>query len=737
MTIRNYNFNQPINFRNFALRDFLGVDFSHDPSEVATQRSPDSKNMISGFNGVIEKRQGYTDLQDETMALTGKRINGVYAEKWTFGNVDHGVFIVHAGTELYSAVRKITHTGAWNVATHYMPDDTCTYGGILYICHNESEGTLPTNTDFFIAYDGKPLLPSTYTKMQYMNPTLDGVPGSPQYVSLNDVKSKFIMLQNDEHRYKVLCFGAGKLLVITIRDVYSSYSVDFAIDILTQPQYSPAYVPTTVIARAPSGGGEAYEEINILSRARKNSFLGTAATTLYVVQGTIDDVVNLDPYGNDMGFFNGKVYVQVLQSGGNWLDLEEGVAFTVNRTTSTINFAAGSIPFGAPGVSPVTGMDNVVIRYCSRNTTSESQLVDSCVYAMYGLNGREDYMFLAGNFGKDFYGRFMDLYFGELGYAFFGDFQARIVGYSRIGEYLVVHKDSEKSGKTLYLRSASVDSNQVLTFPMKQGVSGVGSLSSGAFNVLRDEPLWLSEYGVNALVSNNITGVQAVQDRSYYINKRLLAEPLEDLMNAESIVFDNKYFLAIGDHVYVADSRRKYQEKNAYSESFQYEWYFWELPDVETFFVYDNQLYFGTSTGKLRRFKQTWERHCYMDNDTPVTAYWNTPVINFNDITSKKSLKNLWIRMVQYTRSGVKVYYKVRGDLKLVKDKKFDMFDFDDIDFTRFTFETEADPEVIVTNRVERQFMSIQFKLLNDADENFGLIEMVARYKTNSAYRGG
>jgi hypothetical protein len=280
-----------------------------------------------------------------------------------------------------------------------------------------------------------------------------------------------------------------------------------------------------------------------------------------------------------------------------------------------------------------------------------------------------------------------------------------------------------------------LDANNEIIFPVRQGMSGIDAIATRSFNVLRDDPLFLSQYGIVALNTNAITNTQSLQDRGYYINKRLLTEV--NLENAVSVIHDNKYMLFVNGHVYVADPRKKYSEKNAVSESYQYEWYYWEGIDAKAVFSYEGTLYFGTTDGKLCTLRQKGTAHAYLDNDTPVIMYWCTPVLFFNDITVKKSLKNLWIRFAQYMRSGVKVYYRVRGEIKFVKEKVFDVFTFEDIDFTRMTFETDLDPEVVVTNRVERQFMSIQFKVLNDADENMGLIEMVAKYRTNSAYKGG
>mgnify|MGYP001764764860 CR=1 FL=1 len=152
--------------------------------------------------------------------------------------------------------------------------------------------------------------------------------------------------------------------------------------------------------------------------------------------------------------------------------------------------------------------------------------------ALFGFNGSDDYLFIGSCGTKtnyDYMGRCSDFYFSELAFTRLGSSQSEIIGYSRVGEYLAIHKTSEAEDKTIYLRSVSLDANNELIFPVRQGVAGTGALAVKSFASLRDDPLFLSEFGVVALATNDITNVQSIQDRGYYINKRLLTETNLDL----------------------------------------------------------------------------------------------------------------------------------------------------------------------------------------------------------------
>lgn len=74
------------------LKDFKGVDFANNATQVSTSRSPDAQNIISDLAGKPVKRTGY-----QTIADFGSRINGIFR----LATEDTEKFIVHAGTKLY------------------------------------------------------------------------------------------------------------------------------------------------------------------------------------------------------------------------------------------------------------------------------------------------------------------------------------------------------------------------------------------------------------------------------------------------------------------------------------------------------------------------------------------------------------------------------------------------------------------------------------------------------------
>lgn len=125
-----------------------------------------------------------------------------------------------------------------------------------------------------------------------------------------------------------------------------------------------AYVPTTSIARAPSGGGKTYEDVNLLTPQRINRFRGDGTSTEYYLDATeIDSVDEV------------KVNGTVLQQG-----------YTVDTTLGKVTFST------APSAPNYIDYDNVYITF-SRTVDGYSERITNCTIAVVFDNR----IFFSGN----------------------------------------------------------------------------------------------------------------------------------------------------------------------------------------------------------------------------------------------------------------------------------------------------------------------------------------------------
>jgi hypothetical protein len=129
-----------------------------------------------------------------------------------------------------------------------------------------------------------------------------------------------------------------------------------------------AYVPTTTIARKPLGGGTKYEDVNMLSDYRKNSFLADGASFTFFL-----DTMNID---ND---YQPEVIVN-----------DKGV----DPSEYTVDFAEGKIVFKnyAPDAPLTDGQDNVVIKF-----KKEVPKYKGCIEKCTMLQVFDNRVFFSGN----------------------------------------------------------------------------------------------------------------------------------------------------------------------------------------------------------------------------------------------------------------------------------------------------------------------------------------------------
>lgn len=461
-----------------------------------------------------------------------------------------------------------------------------------------------------------------------------------------------------------------------------------------------AFVPTTVIGGSPEGGGTIFAAVNLLTPKRINSFAGTSAATVYQLDSTEIDAD-----------FPPKVVV-------NGAEKTAGTDYSVNYSTGKITFTT------APGVAPGgSGIDNIIITF-AKTTEGYADRINKCrIAAFYGYNN-DNRVFVSGNpdyKNQDWQSGLDDpTYFPDLGYTKIGSDTSAIMGYLKQYENLVVVKEDNEQDAEIFLRSSAMDDSGTVYFPISQGVKGVGAVSRHAFASLRDDPIFLAREGVFALASASVTQQRATQLRSGRVNKYLNEE--SGLNEAVGVTWNGYYVLCVNSKCYVADSRQKSES----SESYDYEWYYWNNVPARVFLEYDGILFFGTADGRVCRFNDDIDLMSrYSDDGEPILARWSTKADSFDTFMRKKTMvkRGSGVMAKPYTRSSITVYAVTEQDIEnAIRQSSIDIMDFGDIDFSRFTFNTSSSPQVIPFNKKLKKFITLRMIFENAAaNEGFGI----------------
>ena len=531
--------------------------------------------------------------------------------------------------------------------------------------------------------------------------------GTKLYVWDDDTAPAQLLSGLPEHKSRAACMN-GKLWIVTGGGFYV-YDGSTA----QKVSGSGAYVPTTTITRLPTGGGSSYEDINMLTPYRKNAFQTDGQSVTFLLDSDVDET--------------GDVTC--------WVWGEETQDFSVDRENGTVTFET------APAAPDAGAADGLVVQF-PHTVEGYAERIDKCtILSTYGV-GTNDRLVLSGNSdypNQDWISGLSDpTYIPDLSYSTVGSETTRIMGYCRLGSYQGIVKEDNGRDSTVFLRSASTNDDGDAVFPLQQAIAGVGAVSPGSFASLLDDPLFLSRNGIYAIASNAITSEKICQGRSFYVNNRLTDEP--GLSDAEAVVWNGMYLLALPNgHVYVMDGRQSKSYKSASLGDFVYECYYWENMPAVCWMCWrdgtEESLYFGTADGRICRVNSDIEGMArYSDDGAAIDAVWATKYDDDGTPALMKTMikRGCCVTIKPYARSSGTIYFRsdrTSGEERQVAEKKMDILDFTDIDFERFTFNTDDSPQEIFLNRKVKNYKRLQLIARNSQpDEGFGIFQITKHF---------
>ncbi len=628
--------------------DFRGVDFANDPSLVLLSRSPDALNVWKNYKDTqgscIESRPGYRKMADFE-----DNINGIY-----FYN---DKALIHAGTNLYLWDNfPSTPTTPLTSLKNDMNDAKSSFSIFhekLYIVDGAN----------YLVYDGTTLENVTDTIMEEVeNPT--GNPSTSGYYEL--VNNQYVLSTD------------------TVVDNNKTYY-----KILREP-----YVPTTTISRSPSGGGEPYQDVNVLQPKRKNTFVADGTSTDYYL-----DTENIDAV------------------------TEVKVNDTVMTTGYTVNSSAGKVTFTTAPTAPVlSGTDNVEITY-SKSITGYIDRITKCTKVIVFDNR----LFFTGNpdFPNAVFHSQLNTpnYVSDLAYYQDGTDESAIKQLVVGNNILWVFKEPSQEKDTIFYHTATTDTYGRI-YPNFQGNISTGCISD-AINY-KDDVVFISQTGLEGISSNDITSQQLLSHKSSLVDNKLTNEINYDLSMMTE--WNGYLLILINSHIYLGDIRQLYQSVNGY----EYEWYYWELENAEATILkeYKGNLYIGAEDGSIFIVNGT------NDNGEIIQSYWTTPMDNFGYGNKYKTTnKRGGVSKVKTMANGkVKVAERTNKEAqsKFNKEYSTNRFDFESLDFSNFTFDTTNSSNIIYKIK-EKKFAELQLKFYSDElDKTFGIYNSIIE-----AFEGG
>lgn len=643
--------------------DLLGVDYQSDPTEIDKRRSPDMVNMISDMGGNPVKRKGY------------RRIGVAYAG-----------FAVVDGE--YWAVKN-------DIATSYIE--------IVKISIENGE------------------IVESATKFQLLN--LDFGKAKKVFGFQSAI---YIMAEN----------GWIKADVTNADITYTGIKTNMMCEGKlgeTAPK-NESIIPSVAISLNPNGtGGETagMEGKNLMSIYQQASYVSDGTTKEYVI-----------PYYQTFGSY---LKVEVMDDNGEWQIKTLGKDYTINSTSTAIgvsldgasaetsNVIGNKITFAdAPSKPVVAGQDNVRITFAPFNTT-DKVTIGGKEYNRGFYN--PTFLKLMNSDAQAFFDSRMFIgvgvhtYYSRVNKPFniddngYFDVDNTVMAYTRTSSYLaVITKDTGTN--TIYLASGSYsDTTKQVVFSVKPSNAGVGAITSAVGGTLNDEPMFLASTGLYGISTNYLSEKYAI-NRTGKINRKLCKE--ENLQDAVGCPFNNYYYIAINNKMYVVDGRHRSQSKNGDNS---YECYFFDnMPKITAMYVLSNQMFFTDDS-----YTYTWnddiaEAYHYIDNaiknkgvweGVPVKAKWCS---KWDDDNYPEYLKTL---AKKGTVISIDSDVDTSCDITLCKDGTDEVY-LGTWDAGKFRYsDVELDA---FTRKKVKKYKRLQIKVENTEAEPFGLTSVVKTY---------
>ena len=380
------------------------------------------------------------------------------------------------------------------------------------------------------------------------------------------------------------------------------------------------YIPTTTIARKPAGGGTLYEDVNLLSPFRINTFLADGESTEF----------HLDAIQIDEGF-------------APIAKIDD-----VETHNYTIDYENGVVCFPEAPPAPLTdGQDNVSILF-RKTVPGYSDRIQKCTL----LQVFDNRVFFSGN--PDFPNVVWHCslndptYCSDLDYYGEGMDTAAVRGMVAGNNALWVFREPSQANTTVFYHTPTLDADYGKIYPSQHSSVTTGCVGK-AIN-FNDDIVFFSERGMEG-ISGDITTEQVLAHRSSMVDRKLTVEQCYRDMILEE--WEGYLLVFIDEKVYLADSRTSF----AHEGHREYEWFYWDLGKrITCTRVKDGVLYLGASDGV----------YTLTDRDANVLSYWVTPKDKFNYPHKQKTTNKRG--SVAEATGDVSVYAKTdRTEFELVE----------------------------------------------------------------------
>lgn len=457
------------------------------------------------------------------------------------------------------------------------------------------------------------------------------------------------------------------------------------------------YIPKIAINVPPAGGGDSFEQLNLLTGSKRMTFNGDGTAGVYQLTET-----NIDS-------------VDEVTIGG------------VVTSSYTVNLALGQVIPSNPA-DFVSGQDNIQVTW-TKGTGSRDSVLNNRASELFGpVNNTR--VFLYGN--QDAQNRIIYSGLAEIGtsqvfepsveyfpsnnFLNVGSINSAVTDIQRQYSKMVVTKDSY-DGYALQYTTTVVEGETLIVFEVSPLNNARGNVAFAQGQIINNNPLTIDSAMVLWL-GTNVLDEKNVFEFSEKINPDLTKF---DLSTAITVDWQERWehWTALNDSVYIYNYYLSTANFPIFSRL--------KLADVPScFIVINGDLYFGTDDGKIMKFDKLFRNF----NGTAINPYWEMNFFDFGASNLRKTMNRVWASLLPEPKASAIINYitDIKGGTN-PKTIKYTLFSYENIDYADWSYQINYNPQPFRLKMKAKKWTFLKLTIKNENDDNCTILNFDIKYE--------
>ena len=523
-------------------------------------------------------------------------------------------------------------------------------------------------------------------------------------------------LEDDEEPEPV--YGVEPTLIGTINDRETTFfTFDKKVYILCGKYMSwdgttlkevEGYTPLVFINTPPAGGGVIYDEINMLTGKKHQTFNGDGTSTVYHL------AQNYSVSGKNLTSVD-KVLVG-------------GVQKTVT-TDYTVDLQAGTVTFIT---APAQGMDNVDIYWTLDD--GDRSIIEGMKYGTVFGGDLDTRVFLYGNSqmpNRTYFSGIADdganvvpsvEYFPATAQVDIGPSNFALTDLTRQYDRLLATTNRPEayyltiSMETLDVTLADSSTTKryvpsVSTFPLNEVH---GNVAPGQGQLIDNYPVTIDKNALIMWKATNVRDEKNMEDISQKIRYDLNDLELK-LMKTLDHQSENQLWFGYENKIYIYNYYNKTFSRLKIADDFT------AIADL------NNIVYMGLEDGRVVKWGEEFST---FDGDT-INAHWEMNFDDFDAAYLRKTMSRLWVLMQPQASSSAEISYITnRAESTIKKRISYSILLLDNVDFSNFSFKVSNNPQPFRLKLKAKKFTNLKITIDNNENTDCTILQLLLRVES-------